>query len=787
MDAPLTSGAFARYTDEYMHRLPLITWARYIFVAGLFIALVGLIPSAWFPLQLGKLALFAVLAFVAGAFFFVGGGGGGIAGKRGTFLSFAVLALPFGYLLSYVFSTDKSVALLGYSLEADTVAFVTLGCLAFLLGSFLFRRSPSVRLLLSSILGAAGIALVFQIISILFGTHVLSQLFADPSTNLVGKWNDLGLLAGLALMLLTIPLASGTLTPVRRIAAALASIVLVVFLALVQFALVWGLLLAFFCVLALMMYLSTEGESRPIPWLPIAGAVISVLLLVWGAVVQGGLTKVFPVSSLEVRPAISTTLDITRASHGSSIERFLVGSGPNTFGSQWSLYRPQEVNLSQFWNLDFNVGYSTLATALATVGLLGALLWLLPLVLVLLGLVRAIRTPSPVAEDMILALSTGFGAAYLWISTFFYVPSQNMLLLAFVLSGAAFAFSMRGEASAPDVQQTSHRMPRLLYIALWCLVVVLLGVIAWAGGRRFMAEMYTNKGLAALGAGDVPGALTSANMALSTERTGDALQFASVAGLAQMQTLINATSTPSTQTQQVFAQTAQTTISIGQEAVLKNPSDYRAYTLLANVYSLLASVGVDGAYDTAKKFYANASAHNPSNPALPLALARLEAAHGNEAATTAALQQSLQLKNDYTDAILFVVQLDVAKKDIPNAIIAAKAAVQSAPGVPSIWFELGLLFYSNNDMKDAALALEQAVALEPNYANAKYFLGLSYANVNRTADAIKQFKDLAATNPDNQEVQLILSNLEAGKKPFDGATPPVTKNPEDRQSAPIGQ
>ena len=182
-----------------------------------------------------------------------------------------------------------------------------------------------------------------------------------------------------------------------------------------------------------------------------------------------------------------------------------------------------------------------------------------------------------------------------------------------------------------------------------------------------------------------------------------------------------------------------------------------------------------------------ASRRNPTNPEIPLLLARLEAAKGNLPGVQAALQQSLTLKPDYTDAILFVVQLDVAQKDIPNAIRAATAAVQSAPGVPSIWFELGLLYYSAGDTTDALVPLEQAVKIQSDYANAKYFLGLSYAAQNRVPDAIQQFVDLQASNPDNQEVKLILANLQAGRAPFTNAQPPVTNTPQDRTTAPISQ
>ncbi len=75
----------------------------------------------------------------------------------------------------------------------------------------------------------------------------------------------------------------------------------------------------------------------------------------------------------------------------------------------------------------------------------------------------------------------------------------------------------------------------------------------------------------------------------------------------------------------------------------------------------------------------------------------------------------------------------------------------------------------------------------PEYANAKYFLGLSYYGQGRTADAINQFEDLAKTNPDNQEVALILANLRDGKAPFTSAQPPVTDQPVERPTAPLSE
>src|SRR5262249_48905726 len=139
---------------------------------------------------------------------------------------------------------------------------------------------------------------------------------------------------------------------------------------------------------------------------------------------------------------------IINASRAGSVGQVLVGSGPNTFGEQWLLHKPSDVNQSAFWNLDFNVGFSTFITALGSVGLLGVIAWLVPLILVLLSLVRVVRLGVLDREDKVTAAVLSLGSLFLLAAIILYVPSENIILLALVLSGATFGFLWRqGQSS----------------------------------------------------------------------------------------------------------------------------------------------------------------------------------------------------------------------------------------------------------------------------------------------------------------------------------------------------
>lgn len=783
----------------------LIEWSRYAFLAGIVLALVLVVPTAWFPFQITKVAAFSIAAFLALFLFALGGGSRDMFRAHGLRLALLAGLIPAWYAVSAYLAGNPASAFIGQGLEIDTVFFSVLGFLSFLLAFLLFRTLRTAKMLTGAVLWTLVAAALFQAALILFGSGIVPfDIFSNPSVNLIGKWNDLGLLAGLALMFLLVreelaPAAS----MVRRGAAVAFAALLVFLLAVINFSLVWAILLASCIALAIIKFLTQKSEERSspetesargfaerTPWWSLGGVVIAVVFLFAGPSINAGLNTVFPVSSLEVRPSYSSTMEIIDASRESSISKTLIGSGPNSFERLWLSHKPAEVNQSAFWNLDFNVGFSILATTLGTIGLVGAALWLIPLFLVLAGLVRAVRLKVLSRDEKVTAVAVGLASIFLFAAIVFYVPSQNIALLALIFSGAAFGFLWRqGRNRAEEDEELSRVRRAGMLLAIPLLLVVCL----WTGfisTRHLIAQAIIGKGLAALQSGDADAALAQAARASGIEKNNtDALSLKISANMNKLQALASAevSEANTADIQAQFTALAQEAIAAGQQLIALNASDYRSHMLLGQMYEFFATLKVTGAYEQARQAYLAAAERNPLNPQIPLMIARLEAAQGNLQGVQTYLGQSLTLKPNYTDAILFLVQLNVSQNDLPSAIQAAQAAAQSAPGVASIWFELGLLYYSAGDTAQAIPALEQAVGLVPEYANAKYFLGLSYYGQKRTDDAIRQFEDLSRTNPDSAEVQLILGNLRAGKPPFDAAVPPADVPPEDRATAPIAE
>ncbi len=117
----------------------LIEWSRYVYLAGIVLALVFVIPIDWFPFQLAKVAVFAVFLLVALVLFAAGGGSKEFLRTHGLKLALLTALLPLVYLVSAYFSVDRTLAFLGTGADTDTVLFTVLASLAFIASAVLFR------------------------------------------------------------------------------------------------------------------------------------------------------------------------------------------------------------------------------------------------------------------------------------------------------------------------------------------------------------------------------------------------------------------------------------------------------------------------------------------------------------------------------------------------------------------------------------------------------------------------------------------------------------------------
>src|SRR3989344_3466938 len=345
------------------------TAAFFVVLAGAFLLPLFFMPLPAVSLSFGKALLLALTGIIALLLWLVGRLQGGVIHVPKSGILAALLGILGAFLVSALFSPSPQISFSGLDYELGTfVSLLFLTLFAFL-GAALFESR--------SRLFALYIAVVASFTAVFFLLNGLNS----SAGSLLGKWNDLGLFAGLIALLSLITLEYLTLEKKIRIFFYCALGIAIATLMVVSFSLAWGILGVFALIVvvyrfSLILFAKKAGRTlavNTLPYAALAVLLLSVLFFLSGNALQGYLSTMLNVNQIEVRPAWSATTDILK---GTWNESLIFGSGPNLFVRQWLLLKDEAVNLSAFWDTDFRFGIGLLPTFAVTTGLLGALAWL---------------------------------------------------------------------------------------------------------------------------------------------------------------------------------------------------------------------------------------------------------------------------------------------------------------------------------------------------------------------------------------------------------------------------
>ncbi|MDO8729239.1 MAG: tetratricopeptide repeat protein [bacterium] len=702
---------------------------------------------------------------------------------------FAVVLLPLVYALSALLSTPSSLSLLGYNFEVGTFGFMLLGSTILILVAIIFSDTSRVLQALVVFFISMSILVLFVAIKILFGGDVLiwGNFFGNMG-NPVGNWTDLAVSFGLLSALTALALGMIPMKLSARVLVYLVFFLGVIILFIINFSIAFTLTLVvsiflfvyfskvekhFFSTASTLPLISTHFLLRP-TFLPIVLGVVSLIGLINPTIseTRGTLGDVisstFKVVNIDVRPSFSATLGISKAVLS---QDGLLGSGPNTFGRDWLIYKPVNINTTSFWATAFPFGIGFIPTQIASTGLLGSALWIAFFALLAFLVIKVLSRMPESRDERFTLVSTLLLTILLWVSSFLYTPSGTMLMLAFIFSGIFVAVSMRMGIISTHVINLK-KSPQVHFVSILFLVIIALGTLSlgWVGFNKTASAFHFKK------------AVNLSNTAGTTlveveERLNKAVTFAPVdmhyvalsrVNFAKAQVAVSATTGTPEENRALFDEALRKSIESARMAVSLNPTSYDNWVSLGMIYSALVPppLSVDGAYENAQFAYSEASSKNPTNPELSLLLARLELNRGDKVAARSFIRRSLALKENYADAYLLLAQLEVQEGNTTGAIASAERLAILMPNNSGIYFELGLLKYSNKDYLGAVEVLKLALATTPDYANAKFYLGLALLQLSRIEEARAEFEALLLTNPDSAEVRTILEALRKNTNPL---------------------
>lgn len=345
-----------------------------------------------------------------------------------------------------------------------------------------------------------------------------------------------------------------------------------------------------------------------------------------------------------------------------------------------------------------------------------------------------------------------------------YVPGAAILLLASIFTAvmfASYAVMVGGKPLSFSIANNKRAG------------IVLVGVVMIVIVSAASALYYTGKhAVAVYGFGD---ALYSAQMGsdilqveekiaaafAGSNNDAYAAQIASYQ-LAKMNALAALPELTPEQQQQLEA-SVQNGINAGGIATTQDPTDPIYWSTLGSIFSVLASANVEGAKDRANEAFDKARSFDPTNPVHLLLQAQLMSRTGDLVGARSKALEAIGLKSNYTDALFFLTQIDIAEGKTADAIATTQAITSLEPNNPARYYQLGVLQSANNDLPGAIASFERAILLDTNYANARYFLALAYAQQNNTQGALEQFRKVLELNPGNAEVTALIAQLESGQ------------------------
>lgn len=694
-----------------------------------------------------------------------------------------LVALPFIALASSLFSGNLYHSIVGQGIDFDTVLMVFVLVLSFFVGVYLFNSKDKIIKFYLVLTTSALILFLYQLSKVFLGGDFLSfdNLFPNITSNMLGKWNDLAVFAGLITILSLITL--DTLHPrgFLKIIFYTSLAVGVTMLVIVNFPLVWFVLGAISFILFIRSFLEKKfftQEERSSTVLSsktgISGLVllilsISILFIFAGSGIQRFLSVQLGIAQIEARPSWQSTLTLTKEIYSTNA---ILGSGPNNFTKEWLLHKPISTNNTPFWNIDFSYGVGTIPTYFITHGALSVIAWILFFIFFFWSGVQTFVQLGLKPFDKYLSSSSFLSALFLWTISVFYVPHVILFFLAFLFTGIFLSVQIQvGIVKQKNFAFNENLKVGFVGVILLFVLLIVSATSTYVFTQKFIAAVYLGQASSEVNiSGDIEKAERLVNRALLFSKSDLVYRATSEISLLKLTNIINQGEV-TTETKKQFQGAIIQALESGRLATVED-KNYQNWAVLGRVYETLIPFNIERAYENAKISYEQALSLNPKNPRLALNIARIEVLNGNNNTARDRIADALTMKNDYIDAIYLLSQIEIREGKVSEAIDSIEAASFLAPQDPLVFFQLGILKYSERDYGGTIEALERSVQLDNDYANARYFLGLSYYQFGRLEDSVNEFNIVLSLNPDNIEVTSILKNIKAGRAPFDNLTQP---------------
>jgi tetratricopeptide (TPR) repeat protein len=725
------------------------------------------VPVAWIPQPFAKTMLIVVALSVGFA--------GLIAESlRTQTLSWPrALLIPVMWALPVIYTISGFISqyhgtLFGTGIESDTAGMVSLlAGVATLAALYQASRKDVLRVILALVAGTA-VALLVQIVRMSVFPGLLIPTVGAASPTLVGSWHDLMQLVAMFVIVGVSGMAVQASRMGAKVRIFFLTLVGLVLLLSANFADIWiGIAASSVLLLLALAFLPSQNDvstprqkfTRTLPLTILA--VVGGALFYLGPQVYAAMPSMLKLAILDIRPSMSSTIDITHRVFQSSGSFF--GSGPNTFARSWTTFRPSEVNATNYWNTAFDQGWGFIPTAGATVGAVGVAVWVVLVLLLIMTIVQLLRVASAADLPVITMLSAA--SLFMWTLNVIYVPSTTVIAISFLCVGILVAYARAaGILGKNDIYFSfNYKTVGIEFVTLVLAWAVVGTTYTWAAESMMN---YARVQFAKTQDTSIARTWVQRSIALSPAATS--YRALSDVSFIELQRLIATSTELSVQQKDTARALIDDTVQAALTAVKNDDKSYDGWITLAGLYSELTTLGIEGAGSNAQQAFEKARVLAPQSPEPYVGLARIALSEKNNKVAKENLAKALALKTNYVPAYVLTARIALSEKDLVTAIAAAEGIAKSAPYEPLSWYQLAELYLAKGMKRDAGLALEQAISLQPNFSDALFMYAGVLDELGATDAALDVLERVRSLNPEESAVQKRIEQLRSKAKPQAG-------------------
>ena len=439
----------------------------------------------------------------------------------------------------------------------------------------------------------------------------------------------------------------------------------------------------------------------------------------------------------------------------------VAGSGLGTFSYVFSKYKPESFLQSPFWALRFDRASSHMAEVLGTVGVLGILsyLFLLGWFLIIGWLILNTDVKqgnfSPGRPGLArLPLLMAFIA--LFVSQFLYYQNTTLAFTFWLFLGLGVLSWQKPVREKVWKFGDFPEMGLVVNSVFWVLLISFL-VFYVISFKFYLADTFYKKQLLAPDRD-----LTYLEKAVrwAHQRVAYHIALANSYRALLNQEILKPTDEID---QQLLLTWAVGAINQSQIATQLSPRRVQAWETLGMVYRDIRGLA-QGAPDWAAKAFEEALRYEPKNPALLTELGKLKMAQDEDEKARELFAEAIGVRGQYWQAELQIALLDEKAGEVQKATKKLENLKRRVPLSMDVHFQLGRLYYNQDELDKAISEFKQVIILFPNHSNAHFSLGLAYEKKGRRKSALREFEKVLELNPDNEEVKAKIKELRRGEE-----------------------